>query len=179
MSTRTISIPSIAFAIGLLGLVATPRSYGQATEWTTVTSACVPDEESTGKFALEFGSFQFLGANIGAIDERCNITNPRDGSNNPGWGVMDVTYNDPDGAAGGSQVVVYLRRIHKVTGASGDIAVFNSNLFAAGQQLRSLGFVHTFNFADYAYYLAISVRRTTSSLAPKIQRVRLYVAPVG
>ncbi|HWB96627.1 MAG TPA: hypothetical protein VG672_08000 [Bryobacteraceae bacterium] len=178
MSNRIPSLP-IVFAIGLLGLIAAPRSFAITGDWTTVAAACVPDEESAGRYAAEFGAFQFRGANTGTVDARCNVTNPRDDTNNPGWGVMEVTYNDPDGAAAPAQVVVYLRRVHKVTGASSDIVVFNSNAFAAGQQLRSVGFHHAFNFTDYAYYIAFSVRRTVSSLAPKIQRVRLYIAPVG
>jgi hypothetical protein len=144
-----------------------------------VASACVPDEESTGKFALEFGAFQFLGFNTGHVDGRCNVTNPADKTLSPGWSQMEVTYNDPDGAGGGAQIVVYLRRVHKVTGTSSDVTVFDSNLFGAGQQLRTKNFDHDFDFGTYAYYVAMSVRRNVTGHAPKIQRVALLVAPVG
>jgi hypothetical protein len=170
----------MALLAGVIALSAIPRAHGQvvAGEWETVASACVPDEESAGKYAMEFASFQFLGSSTGSVDGRCNVTNPRDDTYDPHWGLMEVTYSDPDGASAGSQVVVYLRRVNKTTGSSSDIAVFNSNLFAAGQQLRTVSFTHTFNFADYGYYVALSVRRNSSSLAPKLQRVRLRLTPI-
>lgn len=172
-----------AIALGLVSLASAPHAQAQFQgHWTTVASACVPDEESTGKFAMEQGTFQFLGVNTGSIDARCNVTNPADTGNltsNPDWDLVEVTYNDPDGAANGSQVVVYLRRVHRVTGVSTDVHVFNSNVYGAGQQLRVENFNHTFDFVNYAYYIAISVRRNVYNLNPRIQRVKLTHAPVG
>ena len=169
MFKRTI----ITFALGVVSLAA------QSSDWSTVAAACVPDEESIGRYAAELGSFEFRGANVGQVDARCSITNPRDNGFNPGWGLMEVTLNDPDGGGAGSQIVVYLRRVNKFTGASADIHVFNSNLFAAGQALRTTGFGHVFDFANYSYYIAFSVRRNGTTLAPRIQRVRLLIPAVG
>ena len=170
---------TIAFALGLVSLVVAPESRAQFTgQWTTVASACVPDEESTGKFVMEFGSFEFKLGATGSVDARCNVTNPDDDGINPGWGTMEVTLNDPDGAGAASQIVVYLRRVHKVTGATGDVHVFNSNLFAGGQGLRITNFNHAWDFANYAYNIAISVRRN-GTLTPRIQRIRLLVTPAG
>jgi hypothetical protein len=90
-----------------------------------------------------------------------------------------VTYNDPDGVGAGSQIVVYLRRVHRVTGLSTDVHVFNSNLYGAGQQLRMEDFNHVFDYVNYAYYIAISVRRNIYTLQPRIQRIKLVRGAEG
>jgi hypothetical protein len=170
---------TIAFAVGVASVVVAPESRAQSTgEWTTVTSACVPDEDSTGKFVMTFGSFEFKAGATGSIDARCNITNPDDEKTDPGWGTMELTLNDPDGAGAGSQIVVYLRRVHKSSGGSSDLQVFDSNLYPAGQALKIKNFNPSWDFATYAYYIAISVRRT-GTLTPRIQRIRLLVTPAG
>jgi hypothetical protein len=150
-------------------------------EWTTVAAACVPDEDSVGLYQFEQARFEFSGASTGQIVARCNITDPADLlGDNPSWGLMDVTYNDPDGFFNSSRVRVQLRRVHETTGASTTIATFDSNLFGIGQQLKTLNFNHAFNFVDYAYYLTIILDRTDATVGTtRIERVRLYTPPVG
>src|SRR4051812_18045472 len=124
----------ILVALGFLSLGG-PSAHAVDGEWTTVTSACIPDEASAGIYQLEQARFEFLGASTGQIVARCNITDPADFSEgNPGWSRMDVTYDDPDGFFSNSRVRVQLRRVHETTGASSTIATFDSNLFGIGQQ---------------------------------------------
>jgi hypothetical protein len=162
-------------------LFAGPSAHAANGEWTTVASACVPDEDSVGIYQFEQARFEFSGASTGEIVARCNITDPADlFGGNPSWNRMDVTYNDPDGSLNSSRVRVQLRRVHETTGASATIATFDSNLFGIGQQLETLSFVHAFNFVDYAYYLTIILDRTNATVGTtRIQRVRLYTGPVG
>jgi len=170
----------VLFALSFL-LFAGPSAHAANGEWTTVASACVPDEDSAGLYQFEQARFEFSRASTGQIVARCNITDPADlFGGNPGWNRMDVTYNDPDGFFNNSRVRVQLRRVHKTTGASATIATFDSNLFGVGQQLETLSFNHAFNFVDYAYYLTLILDRTDATVGPtRIQRVRLYIAPVS
>jgi len=158
-----------------------PSAHAADGEWTTVASACVPDEDSVGIYQFEQARFEFSGASTDQIVARCNITDPADLSGgNPGWSRMDVTYNDPDGFFSNSRVRVQLRRVHETTGASSTIATFDSNLFGIGQQLQFLDFAHAFNFRDYAYYLTILLDRTNASVGTtRIERVRLWIPSVG
>ena len=162
----------------MAGLMFTPQL--RAGEWVAVATTCAPDETSAGKFEADFGRFQFRGNNTGSVDARCNVTNPQDSltSPNPGWGSLEISYDDPDGSLNDSQVSVTLRRVDKFTGNSFLLATFDSNSQAAGQQVRTIGFNHTFNFVNNGYYVGISVRRSTTSVMPRIQRVRLLVPPV-
>ena len=161
-----------------------PSVYAANGEWTTVASACVTDERSEGLYSLEQARFEFLAGQTGQIISRCNITDPHDLFNaaSPPWNTMDVTYDDPNGfngLAASSRVRVQLRRVHEVTGASATLETFDSNLFPGGQQLRSHPFSHDFDFYNYAYYLTIMVDRDNIQMVPRIQRVRLWWAPVG
>src|SRR5262245_3156727 len=141
----------IATAAVMAGLMFTPQL--RAGEWVTVATACTPDETSAGRFQADFARFQFLGNNSGSIDARCNVTNPQDSGGNPGWGLMEVSYDDPDGTLSVSQVSVTLRRVDKFTGNSFLLATFDSNTQAAGQQVKTVAFNHAFNFVNNAYYV--------------------------
>src|SRR5690349_16576454 len=67
-----------------------PSAHAADGEWTTVASACVPDEASLGIYQFEQARFEFFGASTGQIVARCNITDPADMfGGNPAWGLMD------------------------------------------------------------------------------------------
>jgi len=162
--------------------LAGPSAHAADGEWTTVASACVPDEDSVGIYQFEQARFEFSGASTGQIVARCNITDPADlFGGNPIWSLIDVTYNDPNGCFSGSRVRVQLRRVHETTGASSTIVTFDSNsVCVAGQQLQTLNFNHAFNFYDYGYYLTLILDRTDASVGTtRIERVRLYRASPG
>lgn len=168
------------FAVSLSALA--PQVQAVDGEWTAVASTCVPDENSDGEYEFDFGRARFRGANTGVISFRCNVTDPADFSNpaNPSWARMDVTYDDPDGFFSDHQVQVTLRRVHEVSGNSFLLATFDSDSFPPGQQLQAASFNHLFNFRDNAYYVGISLRRpANATMNPTIQRIRLYLPPVG
>lgn len=150
-------------------------------EWTTAASACMPDESAIASYSNDSAATSIASGITGDIVIRCNVTSPAD-TVNPDWNRMDVTLNDPDGAAAGRAVIVSLRRVHEDTGASSTILSLNSNNFAAGQRLAQEDFLHIFDFEHYAYYLQITLRRVSldadgngvPDTSPRIQRVRLY-----
>jgi hypothetical protein len=169
-------VKTIVLTTAVAGLMFT--SQARASDWVAVATACVPDESSAGKYEFEFGRFGFLGNNTGEIALRCNVTSPED-LGSPGWDRLEITYDDPDGFFSVSQVKVTLRRVDKFTGVSFELASFDSNGFVNGQQLKTIVINHNFNFANSGYYVGISAKRTNTTKAPKVQRVRLFVAPAG
>ena len=164
-------------ALAAAGLMISRPAW--AGEWTTVATACVPDETAVGKFEFEFGRVMFLGANTGEIGFRCNVTNPQDSAGNTFWDTMEISYEDTDNYFSAAEVVVTLRRVDKFSGLSYELAQFTSNGKGLGQQLKWQSFYHTFHFQNNAYYVGISVKRTNNAQNPKVQRVRLYKAPPG
>jgi hypothetical protein len=164
------------FAAMLASLFLAPQVYAANGQWTTVASACVPDESSAGKYIADGATVQFVGAQIGEIVLRCNITAPADFGNamEPIWANMEVTYVDSDGMAVGGQVLVKLWQAG-ILGNTFPIAgaVFDSNLFAAGPT-NTAPFFHVFDFTNTAYFLEIRLRRNAANLVTRILRVRLY-----
>ena len=118
-----------------------------------------------GSYNFEQARFEFLGANLGQIVARCNITNPLDGLNgesvNPSWNCMSITYDDPDGLFAQYRVRVQLRLANGTDGASATITTFDSNLVADSNP-EVHGFVHAFNFPRNAYYLTVILDRANA-----------------
>ncbi len=158
-------------------------------EWTTVASACMPDENAIASYSNDSAASFIVSGITGDIVLRCNVTNPSDivNAGMPDWNMMDVTFNDQDGPGIDKAVLVSLRRVHESSGASSTIASFNSNDHAAGQQRNSKFYTHVFDFEYYAYYLQITLRRVSldadsngvADPSPRIQRVRLYTVVPG
>jgi hypothetical protein len=166
------AIATVTLAI----LFMAPQAHAQ--EWTTAASPCVPDEDSAGSYNLEQARFEFLGAAIGQIVARCNITNPRDDAASPTWRCMSITYDDPDGFFSQYRVRVQLRLVRDTDGASQTITTFDSNLVADSNPEVHC-FSHTFNFLRNAYYLTLILDRENAQANPRIMRVRLFSAQEG
>lgn len=167
-----------------LALPLSSPAFAADGEWTTVASACMPDESAIASYVNDGAASYIANGITGDIILRCNVTSPAefviDGT--PDWNTLDITYNDPDGPGTDRAVIVSLRRVHEITGNSSTIMSFSSNIEAAGQQLISPAFMHTFNFEDYAYYIQITLRRVlldgngdgVPDSSPRIQRLRLW-----
>jgi hypothetical protein len=166
----------ITFAALLASLILVPHAHAANGQWTTVASACVPDESSVGKYVADGAGVQFAFAQIGQIVLRCNVTAPADFGNNmdPVWTNMEVTYADADGMAAGSRVEVRLWRAG-IGGITSFIptAYFDSNVYAAGPT-NTDPFFHVFDFTNTAYFLEIRLSRAAANLATRILRVRLW-----
>jgi hypothetical protein len=157
-----------------------PQAHAANGEWTTVASACVPDESSDGRYALEQARFEFRGASTGEIVARCNITDPHDWLNlsSPTWSCMQITYDDPDGFLSQYRVRVQLRRAQATDGASQTITTFDSNVVADSNPEPHC-FDHNFNFFDNAYYLTLILNRSAAQANPRLMRVRLLFGQPG
>ena len=169
--TRNTAMAVAMFA----GLFMAQRVHAANGEWTTVASACVPDESSDGIHNLEQARFEFWGASTGQIVARCNITDPHDLGNafSPPWNCMAITYDDPDGFFNQYRVRVQLRLARDTDGASQTITTFDSNL-VADDNPEVHCFSHTFNFYRNAYYLTLILDREDAQANPRIMRVRLF-----
>ncbi len=151
-------------------------SGASAQVWTGVAAACVPDESSAGSYDMSAARFQFAAGKTGAIYARCNVTNPSDaGFLLDGWNYLEAAMIDPDGIGTGSQIKVSLIRVSNSTGGVYTVATLDSNTNAStAQRVDGADFSHVFNFADYAYYVQLEVKRTATSANPNISIARLY-----
>jgi len=157
------------FAGGLLLMV----QSASAQSWTSVGSTCIPDDESVGLYSFDNGTFQFGAGKTGTIKARCHITNPLDGAL-PTWNTLTIGYRDPDGIGLNDQVFVQLVRVARGTGVVTVIKSFDSNAFTSvGSTVHSVNFTHTFDFTNYAYYLALNVDRASTADSTAVWFARL------
>ena len=162
--------------------------------WTHVASACTPDDDSID-YEFDGAGVSFPGSVTGDITLRCNVTNVMD-PDFP-WHILEVVYRDPDGSGTTNQVKVTLHKV-SLDGTAEDvvtvidpvtrrprsfgdpslIATLDSNTgtsSTSSTQVRTVGFNHSFNFAENAYYVKITVKRNEGSTTnPAAFVVRLY-----
>jgi hypothetical protein len=162
------TFPSSAFCAGL-GL------------WTCVCSTATVDESSLQNFEFFGSQFRFREGKRGSIFARCNVTNPEDYAycspplrigcdptampeSSPQWKLLEVVYRDPDGEGLSAGVRARLFRVSNATGASSQIAEFNSNtapsIVTQDAQTNGVFFDHIFDFFANAYYVLLEVNRT-------------------
>jgi hypothetical protein len=170
-------------------------------DWTAVPAACAGTDNNfysgtpsaafpVARFIVPGGRLSFNASHTGYIAIVCNVDNPRDLGTNPAWDQLEVTYIDPDGVhtvdvhTGDTyQVLAQLVRVNKTTGVQSVVVEFNSNndcplgSFCDGTTVRKnvKPFVHTFDFANYAYavYGRLYRREANLTVKPILIQLRL------
>lgn len=170
-------------------------------DWTAVPAACAGTDNNfysgtpsaafpVARFIVPGGRLSFNASHTGYIAIVCNVDNPRDLGTNPAWDQLEVTYIDPDGVhtvdvhTGDTyQVLAQLIRVNKTTGVQSVVVEFNSNndcplgSFCDGTAVRTnvKPFVHTFDFANYAYavYGRLYRREANLTVKPILIQLRL------
>jgi len=153
---------------------ATSSALVNTDPWTTVGSCGIVDEADGGLYTFSNARVEMPPAAGGTLDLRYNIVSV-DGLLNPldGW-LMTCRFRDNGVDA---RVLVRLRRLDLATGADVALMTFDSNAFAAaaGYQVQSIVdcFGFTFDFVNFAYYLHVSLIKTTSQGSPGLAEVRI------
>jgi hypothetical protein len=163
-----------------------------ASGWSAIASTCAPSDNAVltparkvaVKYAFVGGMFQYQplalsdlnwrGAPL-PITVRCMVLNPYEVTS-PAWGRLIVSYQDPDGEATASRVVVKLSRLFRPSGAQ-TIATFDSNtLPATGAAVVDHAILFDpahMDFATSDYVVGIHLYRSTRESNPRVLRVRL------
>jgi hypothetical protein len=165
--------PINKFGIGLIGicvllLLGSPTYAGT---WTIIGSGCTVDEASLSNFDVSSAQFRHETGRTGTIVERCNIVEVEDTTN---WDRWDITYHDPDGSGNRYRVYLWLYQVNQTTGALTQIATFDSNTRDALDPIpATVLFNHNFDFTIHAYYLYVTVFRSTADETPIFYRAEL------
>ena len=179
MSTgRKSSIICFGLAVAvatLLGVAAAdpPQS------WTIAGASCVPVGQ-TSSAHLVFNSAGDAGFAVGTIGEiilTCPVVATIELAH-----ALSMTYRDPDGSATGATITAALRRKHLTTGSATTVGTtLNTN---AGPVVTDYGVIggvlanctsaHVFDFTNFAYYVQINIRRTTTAQIPLFAGARLH-----
>ena len=146
-----------------------PLQVAQAQTWSTAGSTCEPGSDSIGFYQYSNASFEFAdwGA-TGQISTRCLVNNPLD-SGAVKWKTLTMGYQDPDGRGGDYEVQASLQRVHKASGAHDVIVTIDSDSYTTtAATSKSITFTHTFDFVNYAYWVALRVNRNDSAFSPSV-----------
>src|SRR5512145_415147 len=79
------------FALTIVGALATAAKVHAAEISTNVASTCTVDESDLSRAQMNYARLMFAVGQTGTIKARCNITNPRDNGDNPGWDRLQIT----------------------------------------------------------------------------------------
>jgi hypothetical protein len=162
----------MAFAVAGMVLAGLPLA-AQTGTWTAVASTGVVDESAAGIYA--FGSTN-LGYNaagsVAPIIARYNVTNTFGGgvSDTPPWTRLELGYFDSSAM---SSVRADLFRVNPCTGTQVLICSVTS-VDATAPTCLQCGITAGFNFANFLYYVQVTVSRTSNAVSPQAFTLRIF-----
>ena len=156
----------------LAALVALPAA-AQTYDWSSTGSTGIYDYPSMYKYTVTGPSVKFLSTQTGDILFRYPVTNTY-GSNTgtiPGWTTLHGTYTDD--SANGS-VTVKLFKVDKCSNAETQLCSFTSSDGTTTPQCTTCTFSSTaIDFANYYYYVEVTLSRSATSANEQIHGVAL------
>jgi hypothetical protein len=159
------------FALAAL-LAALPLA-AQTYDWSSIGSTGVYDFPSTYKFTtagatLKFGSFQ-----TGTITFRYPVTNTYGSASSsvPGWTTLHATFTD-DSANGAVTIALY--KVNKCDYTETQLCSITSSNGSNTPVCDTCTFNSTdVDFANYYYYVLVTLTRSVTSANPAIHQVAL------
>jgi hypothetical protein len=158
-----------------LAFVGFAGSASATADWSHVFVACVPDDTDTtpGRYdAINSGLIRFQGAAIGDLWFWCNVLSPLyTRGENPTWKKMWVTFRASND---GGLVEVKLIQKQKSNGATAVIATStSSNGAGVREEAVALPPAFAFDFATFAYFVQIRLKRFATNGDPEFHIVSL------
>jgi len=165
-------------ALALLFTLA-PNAHAQLGPiWNHTASSCAIDEADLGIFQANQEEVFFMPGAVGDIFLRCNVNNPLDVAmaGQPGWDLLGITYQDPDGMGVNTRVVAFLYQVNKATGVQGLLSTFDSNALAdPTEHYSSICFAPPIgDFLNFYYYVQVRISRNAQGGNVKVCGVDLY-----
>ena len=167
---------TILLATTVLFLTAFSAS-AQTGTWTAVGSTGTVDPTQVGLFGVFNGTrlgFNPAGGSASQIIvARFNVTNTYGGSidDTPGWTTLEV------GAVNSSfnPVTARLYRVDPCTGNRILICTANNNFAGSTGQCANCTFAsNTFDFANFLYYVEVSITRAVGTGNPQLSTLRIF-----
>lgn len=165
---RTLSLMALFFAV----LLALPPGL-QADHWTAVASTGTVDEaaEAFYAFAPNPTTLGYLAGSMSILPvvARYNVTNTS-GLDIATWNTLELGYFDN---ANGSAVTAQFFEVDRCTGQRTLICQVTS-VNAAAASCVSCSFDATIDFANFLYYVEVTITRNNSNLQPTANTLRIF-----
>lgn len=173
---------SSAICFGLAVAVATLPGAASANHphsWTIAGASCVPVGQTSSSHRVfnSAGDAGFAAGTIGEIILTCPVVSTIQLAH-----ALSITYRDTDGSATGATITAALRRKNLTTGSATTVGTAintNSGPVVTGYEviggiLANCTSAHVFDFTNFAYYVQINIRRTTTGQTPLFAGARLH-----
>jgi len=162
----------IVLAVAGIALAGLPLA-AQTGTWTAVASTGVVDESAAGIYA--FGSTNLgynAGGSVAPIVARYDVTNTFGGglTDAPPWTRLELGYFDSSTL---SQVRADLFRVDRCTGTQVLLCTVTS-VDATAPTCGVCGITAGFNFANFLYYVQVTVSRTSANVSPQAFTLRIF-----
>jgi len=162
----------ILCAVAAVALAGLPLA-AQTGTWTAVASTGVVDESAAGIYAFGSTNLGYNGAgSVAPIVARYNVTNTFGGgvSDTPAWNTLELGYFD---ASTLSTVRADLFRVDPCNGSQVLLCTVTSADFTA-PTCGKCSFTAGINFANFLYYVQVTVSRTSTAVSPQAFTLRIF-----
>lgn len=148
----------VAAALFLFAAVPASAQY-----WGVPGSVGIIDEGSTSLYEFTGAALKFRSGQTGTIVARYPITS--NVSSNPAWTTLAIAYSNPG-------LTVRVIELSHCLGFEDEIA---STTITSGDpnSCAGLNISHTWDFANYSYYVEVSLTRSTTSGDPRLLHLNL------
>lgn len=162
--------PLVPLALALFLL---PLSLSAQTgTWTAVASTGAIDEASLGAYSTNGSFLQHAAGALAPVVARYNVTNTFGGglTDLPPWNTLELGYFDN---AAGSTVTAVLFRVDPCTGTRVALCSIVSADSAVATCEKCM-FTQQINFANFLYYVEVTVQRNAANLTPSARTLRIF-----
>jgi hypothetical protein len=127
--------------------------------WSSVGGGCAPIDTTiqSNKFNIGAGGLRFFSTYVGTLTAVCPVTRNTGTSHQPN--KIYLSYQD-SAAGSGVKVEVKLEKMNLTTGAITQIATLSSDSGSVGDGRINVGFTHTFDWENYAYFFYADLTRS-------------------
>jgi hypothetical protein len=175
---NTLSLLGVVLLI--IGLINIPGTAWARFDWTTVGSAGIVDEADRHLVAFNLATATMRPSAVGTLKLRYNIVAVDGLFGRPCAGgrfraELGVRFRDNGNEA---RVIVRLKRYSLVTGDIDTLLMLNSNNYRPrnGFQLQTMVDIDPrlrFDFFDFAYFMDVELRKTTTAGTPALDIIQL------
>ena len=161
------------FGSFVLVLFLAPLSLSAQTgTWTAVASTGAIDEASLAAYATSGTFLQHVAGSTTPVVARYNVTNTFGGglTDLPPWNTLELGYFDN---AVGSSVTAVLFQVDPCTGARVSLCSIVST-DATTPICQKCSFTQQVNFANFLYYVEVTVSRNAVNLTPSARTLRIF-----
>jgi hypothetical protein len=149
--------------------------FAQGSPWTSVASTGAIDEGDLGIYAFTDARVSYLpgSASLNPLDIRYNVVNTFDNNANPAtplWNTLELGSSAP----AGSVVTATLYRVRPCDGFQEIICVATNNGGGTNCRTCQIAAANQLNFAQYLYYIRVTLSRNTAGVNPMASTLRLY-----